>query len=260
MLLDLIKYYHRFSKAYKSNSQITRVVTEKWFIENMYCPSCAKYEFQKYPSSKPVLDFYCNNCYQNFQLKSKRNLLGKRILDGEYNTIMNFIKNNRIPNFIFLIYKKVSWKLLDLIFVPKYFITRSIIEKRRPLTTTARRRGWVGCNILFNSIPDLGKIYVVKNEKLISKNEVLSSWNNIKFMNELKSHQLRSWTSDMILCVESFNKEIFNLDQCYSYEEYLKKLHPENKHIRPKIRQQLQILRDKGLIKFLGRGRYQKII
>lgn len=34
--------------------------------------------------------------------------------------------------------------------------------------------------------------------------------------------------------------------------------YPENHHIREKIRQQLQLLRDKGIIEFVGRGRYKK--
>ncbi len=32
------------------------------------------------------------------------------------------------------------------------------------------------------------------------------------------------------------------------------RLHPENRYVRPKIRQQLQILRDLGFVEFLGRG------
>ena len=35
------------------------------------------------------------------------------------------------------------------------------------------------------------------------------------------------------------------------------RLHPQNRFVRPKIRQQLQILRDLGLLEFLGRGRYR---
>ena len=31
------------------------------------------------------------------------------------------------------------------------------------------------------------------------------------------------------------------------------------KHIKEKIRQQLQVLRDKGLIEFLGNGHYRKV-
>jgi len=33
--------------------------------------------------------------------------------------------------------------------------------------------------------------------------------------------------------------------------------HPENHNVKAKIRQQLQYLRDKGVIEFLGRGHYR---
>ncbi len=36
----------------------------------------------------------------------------------------------------------------------------------------------------------------------------------------------------------------------------LRELHPKNRHIRPKIRQQLQILRDNDTLRFIARGRY----
>lgn len=34
--------------------------------------------------------------------------------------------------------------------------------------------------------------------------------------------------------------------------------HPMNNNIRPKIRQQLQVLRDRGFLEFIGRGLYRK--
>jgi type II restriction enzyme len=34
-------------------------------------------------------------------------------------------------------------------------------------------------------------------------------------------------------------------------------LHPENNYVRPKIRQQLQVLPDQGWLEFLGRRRYR---
>ena len=37
----------------------------------------------------------------------------------------------------------------------------------------------------------------------------------------------------------------------------LSKKHPDNHHIKPKIRQQLQFLRDKGYLEFVERGRYR---
>lgn len=44
------------------------------------------------------------------------------------------------------------------------------------------------------------------------------------------------------------------LRQVYRFEEHLSKLHPENRHVRAKIHQQLQVLRDEGIIEFLGVG------
>ena len=41
------------------------------------------------------------------------------------------------------------------------------------------------------------------------------------------------------------------------FEDHLARLHPMNKHIRPKIRQQLQVLRDHGIVEFLGKGLYR---
>ncbi|MCI9138110.1 MAG: hypothetical protein HFH48_11245 [Lachnospiraceae bacterium] len=44
----------------------------------------------------------------------------------------------------------------------------------------------------------------------------------------------------------------------YLYIEILQEKHKNNHNIEAKIRQQLQILRDKGFIEFLGRGHYRK--
>jgi type II restriction enzyme len=45
----------------------------------------------------------------------------------------------------------------------------------------------------------------------------------------------------------------------YQFENKLKIKHPNNNFIKDKIRQQLQVLRDKGLIEFVGRGKYKKV-
>jgi type II restriction enzyme len=43
----------------------------------------------------------------------------------------------------------------------------------------------------------------------------------------------------------------------YAFEAQLETLYPKNRNVRPKIRQQLQVLRDAGFISFLGEGRYE---
>lgn len=52
----------------------------------------------------------------------------------------------------------------NLFVVPKHFFVTDIIEERKPLADTARRAGWVGCNILLSHVPDAGEIFIVRDE------------------------------------------------------------------------------------------------
>ena len=62
---------------------------------------------------------------------------------------------------------------------------------------------------------------------------------------------------DVLVCVERIKKTEFSLEDVYAFEEYLKAKHPLNNNVKAKIRQQLQILRDKDVIEFVGRGQYR---
>ena len=69
----------------------------------------------------------------------------------------------------------------------------------------------------------------------------------------------RGWILDILNCVGMIDERVFSLEQVYRFEDALRLKHPQNKHIKEKIRQQLQVLRDKGLIEFLGNGHYRKV-
>ena len=60
-----------------------------------------------------------------------------------------------------------------------------------------------------------------------------------------------SWLAEVLKCIQKLGTKKFNLNQVYQYENELSKIFPNNKHIKAKIRQQLQILREKGLIEFI---------
>jgi type II restriction enzyme len=66
----------------------------------------------------------------------------------------------------------------------------------------------------------------------------------------------RGWTLDVLQVVQSLGKLEFTLSDVYRHADELAKLHPNNRHVGPKIRQQLQVLRDLGLLTFLGSGSY----
>lgn len=70
---------------------------------------------------------------------------------------------------------------------------------------------------------------------------------------------LTGWKLEVFKCANSIPKQSFSISDINKFENHLRKIYPTNQHIPDKIRQQLQYLRDLGLIEFLGFGRYNKL-
>lgn len=70
---------------------------------------------------------------------------------------------------------------------------------------------------------------------------------------------LSGWEKDVFRFLDGLTNRRFSLVDAYEGERMLANLHPENRHIKDKIRQILQYLRNKGLISFLGNGQNQKL-
>lgn len=85
--------------SYKSNSQKARVMTEFWTWENIFCPNCSS-PISHYDNNKPVADFYCENCKEDYELKSWKNLWNK-ITDWAYSTMISRLEDYNNPNFFF---------------------------------------------------------------------------------------------------------------------------------------------------------------
>ena len=245
-------------EKYNSNTQKIRVITETWVEKNMFCPYCGSDSISGFENNRPVADFFCPFCKEEYELKSKSTSIRGKVNDGAYATMIDRINSTNNPNFFFMHYRKNGFQVENFIMVPKYFFTPDIIEKRKPLADTARRAGWVGCNILLDGIPDEGKIYIVQNEKVISAEKVIDKVHKTEFLRESKLNA-RGWTLDVLNCVNKIGTEIFTLDEMYKFENILSVKHPENHHIKDKIRQQLQLLRDRGIIEFVARGQYRRI-
>ena len=254
-----LKFDNGLIKNYHSGAQIARVLTENWVNHNMYCPRCGNSYVSRFENNRPVADFYCPVCNNQYELKSKNGALGHKINDGAYNTMISRIKSNNNPDFFFMSYSREEMKVNDFIFIPKHFFVPEIIEKRKPLAQTARRARWVGCNILIDKIPEQGKINIVSNGELINIDSVLSSVSKSNAL-EIKDIYARGWLLDVLTCVNKISSPVFTLEEMYRFENSLHIKHPQNNNIKPKIRQQLQVLRDKGFIEFLGCGKYKKIL
>lgn len=251
-----LNLYSKIADNYSSNSQKIRVLTENWVNQNIYCPSCGD-ELFEYENNKPVADFFCKKCNEDYELKSKKDKIGKKIVDGAYSTMIERLNSFSNPNFFFLNYGKDSLDIQNFIVIPKHFFIPEIIEKRKPLSSSAKRAGWTGCNILLENIPQSGKIFYIKNSIVQSKNMIIDNWNKTVFLKENKNFESRGWLLDIIKCIEKMNKKDFLLAEIYQFENYLKLKHPNNNNIQAKIRQQLQVLRDKNFLDFSSRGKYK---
>jgi type II restriction enzyme len=142
------------------------------------------------------------------------------------------------------------------VLIPNYFFVPDIIEKRKPLSENARRAGWTGCNINLKAIPQYGKIYVVQNTVEINHDLVIDAYKKIESL-RTNSLDSRGWLMDILQCVDRLSDE-FSLDEMYNFTNMLQMKHPDNNNVKPKIRQQLQLLRDKGILEFTTRGHYKK--
>ena len=69
----------------------------------------------------------------------------------------------------------------------------------------------------------------------------------------------RGWTVDVLNVVRGIGRRDFTLAEIYAHEAARARLHPDNLHVRYKIRQQLQVLRDLGFLEFLGGGSYRSL-
>ena len=107
----------KLAEGYSSNSQIARILTENWVKENSYCPCCGKTSLNEFENNRPVADFYCKYCLEEFELKSKNGSLSNKINDGAYSKMIERINSSQNPNFFFLTYTK-QWSVNNLLLIP----------------------------------------------------------------------------------------------------------------------------------------------
>jgi type II restriction enzyme len=229
-------------------------------------------------------DYHCPHCGFWYQLKSKKSPIGKSIRDGAYAAMMEAIREDRAPSYYFLHYDLATWSIRNLLPVPSFAFPPSAIIQCPPLSSTAHRAGWVGCNFNLSRIPVEARIYVVRTvssergcvadqpqrvrifEKaatgapsagtqsrsgsgtfIIPPEEVREKFKRVKPLKEISVKE-RGWTLDVLNAVRSLGKVEFTNGDAYTLAERLEQLHPDNRHVRDKIRQQLQVLRDAKLL------------
>lgn len=243
------------ASAYKAGPQIARVLSEDWCTRELYCAACDSNRLTRSRTNTPSLDFACPRCEQLYELKSLKRWNPKKIVDAGYEAMLRAIRADRTPNLLVLHYSS-SWLVQNLMLIPRVFFTESVVEKRKPLSSAARRAGWVGCNILLEQIPQDGKIAMISSGLCFPQRKVREEFSRVRRLAEVPP-QMRGWTVDVLNAIRRLGKTRFFLRELYALEKELQKAHPNNRNVKPKIRQQLQVLRDLGLLRFTAPGSYE---
>jgi type II restriction enzyme len=141
--------------------------------------------------------------------------------------------------------------------------------------------------LCFESHPADARIPIVTESRISPAAEVRDRFKRVKPLKEISVAQ-RGWTLDVLNIVRRISEvgtagsavrapsgrnvpaalppvtprrgvptNTFTTADAYAFTRELEKLHPDNRHVKDKIRQQLQVLRDAGLLLHLGRGEWQ---
>ena len=174
---------------YKSASQRARIGTESWGAANFFCPACESPRLRSAAQGTAAIDYFCPSCDSPFQLKSQSKPFGIRIVDAAYSEMKRAILEDRAPNLFVLHYDLDTWAVRTVLLVPHFAFTLSTLEKRPPLAPTARRAGWVGCNILLDRIPMHARISVVSEGSPHSPREVRRSYDRLRPLEKLQAEK-----------------------------------------------------------------------
>lgn len=242
------------AQGYESHSQQARLISEGWIKKYGYCLNCDSNKLLPTTANTRTRDFRCYKCEHAYELKSKQGVFSKQVLDGAYSAMIKTIREGSTPTFLLLEYTR-TWRIADLRAIHHSLITETTIRARNPLSVTAKRAGWIGCNIVLPAIAVEGQISIVQQGTFQPKEDSRQAFARLETLSSLSPYS-RSWAGTLLQMVHELPDSPFTLSQVYDFAPRLEKLYPRNKHVRAKIRQQLQVLRDAGLIRFLGEGKY----
>ncbi len=238
---------------YKSGPQKSRAISERWYEQNVYCFACESNSVIKTPNNTKGNDFICGHCNHHYELKTFQRR-PSMLPDGAFDTMIEKITNGTASTFC-LLERNTEWQIQSLTAFHASFLLPSLIYKRPALKPPARRAGWVGCDIKLRLLPVDAEIAIVQNGKPEKKRVVREKFKRFLPLAK-KQLDARGWTLLTLKNIRLLGMKHFELADIYALEDEFRKAYPENRHIKDKIRQQLQILRDMGWLRFDERGNY----
>ncbi len=141
------------AQRFVSSAQAARVALETWASFNLYCLACESEALDRLPDNTPVADFKCFACERMYQLKGKNGRFGARIAGAAYRPTVEAIRSDKMPEHVLVEFDTRFGTVVFVDAVPGRLITEERVIARKPLSASARRAGWQGCNIVVAGLP-----------------------------------------------------------------------------------------------------------
>ena len=244
----------------RSTSQQTREATERWVDDNLYCVNCGRRQLERLRAGTPFRDFECGSCSEPFELKSATRLLSGPIPAGGYDRSLEAFREGRVPSFLLLSYSPATRKVTDLLAVNRVLISPMALRRReRPLARPGREKYYLS-SIDLSRVPDCARVPIVRHGFERPARFVRQSWDRFAFVRKPAEPEDRDWIRDVLSCIARLPGREFALRELYDFEPELAALYPNNRHIRDKVRQKLQVLCRKGVLRRVVAGVYESLL
>ena len=141
--------------GYTNRAQVARVLIETWAEMNLYCLHCTRDALARLPPNTPVADFACPSCDAAYQLKAKDGRFGSLLIGAAYHATLQAVREGRMPAHILVEFDLRRSTIVYAYALPGGLIDEARVIARRPLSSSARRAGWQGCNIDVSGLPSV---------------------------------------------------------------------------------------------------------
>ncbi len=225
---------------------------------NLTCISCAAGRLNPTPPNTPARDFVCDqpSCSEPYELKARRGSFGRVVVDGAYDSLTRLWSSGEASNLLLMGYDLRTGIVKDLYAVHRGLLSKAAIQRRRALPPTAKRAGWIGANILLDRLPQGALVPIVWDGSLCDPQTIRAAWDRFSFVGRMKVSD-QGWIADVLACLQRLPNRVFTVSDAYRFETELSRLHPANRNVRPKIRQQLQVLVAHGIAQRISPGLYR---
>src|SRR5258708_27106473 len=109
--------FEETATLFESASQNAGIWAEQWVRSHLFCPSCGAERVAQFKGNRPVADFHCAACREEYELKSQKGRFGPRVLDGAFRTMCGRLASDNNPSLILMNYDLARLAVTNLFFV-----------------------------------------------------------------------------------------------------------------------------------------------